>query len=67
VPPDKEVITVAAAHALRDDLLHPTGPRGEALARALLKRWFDAERRGVLEFEPGAREVLEGLLPPGVP
>jgi hypothetical protein len=37
------------------------------LARALLKRWFDAERRGVLEFEPGAREVLEGLLPPGVP
>jgi precorrin-2 methylase len=63
-PSGKEIITVAAARALREEIVHPTGPLGEALAYTLLDRWFDLERRGMLEFESGARELLIGLRPP---
>jgi hypothetical protein len=59
-----DTIDIEAAQKMRGAILQPLSRQDEEAARALLDRWFDAERRGELRFEPGARDLLVDLRPP---
>jgi hypothetical protein len=59
-----EVITLEVAQEMARAVRQPLGPTSLAEAMEVLDRWFEAERRGALHFEPGVREVLMALRPP---
>jgi hypothetical protein len=59
-----EVITLEVAQEMARAVRQPLGPTSHAEALEVLDRWFEAERSGALDFEPGVREVLGALRPP---
>lgn len=60
----RDLITKDAAREMERAVKHPTGPSARDTALEVLDRWFEAERRGTLAFEPGAKEILRELRPP---